>query len=437
MGLDTETSTGRLRTQPGVGRGEEGNIECSERARAVTGAGIETGTQYTRGATTKLHGSLTATYVPVFQRCADQPSASLDSIRGHSPLCFCSFALNGGLCGHGLLLSGLFRLWLLRNSLWGGRGFLAVRFSGLGLQNREKMKSAPAAPSTSADRDRDSQHGVPRVPHAGEERRRTLEAGFFEPARDAGFLAVVDGGFADAREVGFAEAAREGGFEPASAALLAGLAAAFDAGFAAAFDGGFEPAFEAGFVYVRPSCERGAHDRQSSAAEQQRAHTFFAGGASSPSAGSAPLASAAAGAAASFSLSSASRSAAVRFLPFLDLGFSAAGGGTGVSLSVSFSLAAGTSPAGAFVFFARGLAGAFFAGGSALGCSLIREERRGAAASASAGAAGLRGMVCRAAGTMGTGGGRGRERRAEKAAGRRTRLDLAALNPKSHNPISR
>lgn len=106
--------------------------ESSHRSR------IETGTQYTRGATTKLHGSLTATYVPVFQRSVDQPSASLDSIRGHSPLCFCSFALNGGLCGHGLLLSGLFRLWLLRNSLWGGRGFLAVRFSGLGLQNREK-----------------------------------------------------------------------------------------------------------------------------------------------------------------------------------------------------------------------------------------------------------------------------------------------------------
>jgi hypothetical protein len=38
----------------------------------------------------------------------------------------------------------------------------------------------------------------------------TLDAGFLEPALDAGFLAVVEAGLADARDVGFV--ALEAGF---------------------------------------------------------------------------------------------------------------------------------------------------------------------------------------------------------------------------------
>lgn len=62
------------------------------------------------------------------------------------------------------------------------------------------------------------------------ELRRTLEAGFFDPAREAGFadaardagFVALDAGFTDALEAGLADA------------LEAGLAAALDAGLVAA-----------------------------------------------------------------------------------------------------------------------------------------------------------------------------------------------------------
>ena len=74
--------------------------------------------------------------------------------------------------------------------------------------------------------------------------KRTLEAGFFEPALLAGFLAVVDGGLIDVREAGFVEAAREAGLtEPAREALDAGLAAA-------ALEAGLEAALDAGLAYT-------------------------------------------------------------------------------------------------------------------------------------------------------------------------------------------
>ncbi len=73
-----------------------------------------------------------------------------------------------------------------------------------------------------------------------------MDAGFFDPARDAGFLAV-DAGFAEAREAGFALAARDAGFaEPARDALEAGLAAA-------ALLAGLPAALEDGFAYARVS----------------------------------------------------------------------------------------------------------------------------------------------------------------------------------------
>lgn len=100
-------------------------------------------------------------------------------------------------------------------------------------------------------------------------------------------------------------------------------------------------------------------------------------------AGSAPLGASAAA-------SSASRSAAVRFLPLVDLGFSVAGV---FSLFSSPLVGAASLPAAAFVFFDRGFAGAFLGAGSALGWSLMREERRGSTAAASAGAAALRGIA--------------------------------------------
>jgi len=70
-----------------------------------------------------------------------------------------------------------------------------------------------------------------------------LDAGFFEPALDAGLT--------DALEAGFTEPALEAGFDAAfdaglAAALEAGLAAAFDAGLAAAFDAGLAAALDAG-----------------------------------------------------------------------------------------------------------------------------------------------------------------------------------------------
>lgn len=72
----------------------------------------------------------------------------------------------------------------------------------------------------------------------------TLDAGFLEPALDAGLT--------DALEAGFTEPALEAGFDAAfdaglAAALDAGLAAALDAGLAAAFDAGLAAAFDAGF----------------------------------------------------------------------------------------------------------------------------------------------------------------------------------------------
>ena len=72
--------------------------------------------------------------------------------------------------------------------------------------------------------------------------------------------------------------------------------------------------------------------------------------------------------------SSASFSAAVRLRPLVDLGFSS------------------PSAAGSFAFLERGFAGAFLGAGSGLGCSLMREERRGSTLE-SAGAAALRGIV--------------------------------------------
>lgn len=69
--------------------------------------------------------------------------------------------------------------------------------------------------------------------------RCTLDAGFLDPAREAGFFAAADGGF-DARDAGLALGARDAGFaEPARDALDAGLDAALLAGLAAAFEAGF------------------------------------------------------------------------------------------------------------------------------------------------------------------------------------------------------
>ena len=72
-----------------------------------------------------------------------------------------------------------------------------------------------------------------------------MDAGFFEPARDAGFL-VVDGGFAEARDAGFA-LARDAGFaDPARDVLEAGLAPA-------ALLAGLLAALEAGLAYAKVS----------------------------------------------------------------------------------------------------------------------------------------------------------------------------------------
>ncbi len=184
---------------------------------------------------------------------------------------------------------------------------------------------------------------------------RTLDAGFFDPARDAGFL-VVDAGFTDVLEGGFALAARDPGFaEPARDAFDAGLAAA-------ALLAGLAAALEAGFAYATVS-----EGRREASRPKPRGRTFFAGGPSPLTAG-AP--------------SSASFSVAVRLRPFDDLGFSS------------------PSAAGSLIFLDRGLAGAFLGAGSGLGCSLIRVERRGSAG-ASEVAVGLRGIVCECAGLVG------------------------------------
>ena len=62
----------------------------------------------------------------------------------------------------------------------------------------------------------------------------TLDAGFLEPALEAGFLTVVESGLADARDAGLV--AFEAGF--AGAAWEAGFEAALDAGFDAVLDSG-------------------------------------------------------------------------------------------------------------------------------------------------------------------------------------------------------
>jgi hypothetical protein len=100
-----------------------------------------------------------------------------------------------------------------------------------------------------------------------------LDAGFFDPAREAGLADAFEEGFTEALEAGFASAF-EAGFADAldaglAAALEAGLAAAFEAGFAAALDAGLV-AFEAGFEAGLPSSSDLAwtqHDQQYFAGE--------------------------------------------------------------------------------------------------------------------------------------------------------------------------
>lgn len=79
----------------------------------------------------------------------------------------------------------------------------------------------------------------PCTTHANDKGELTFEAGFFEPARDAGFF---DGGFTlPALEAGLVEAALEGG-------LLAALEGGLDTGLdAAAFEAGLE-ALDAGLA---------------------------------------------------------------------------------------------------------------------------------------------------------------------------------------------
>lgn len=177
--------------------------------------------------------------------------------------------------------------------------------------------------------------------------RLTLDEGFLEPAREAGFLAADDGGFADARDAGFALAAREAGFaEAARDALEAGLEVV-----PAALLVGLVAALEAGFAYPDVASTHGSTRRV-------YARTFFAGGSSPFTTGAS---------------SSASLSAAVRLRPFVDLGFSP------------------PSAAGSFAFLVeRGFAAAFLGAGSDLGRSLMRAERRGSPASA--GCAAFRGI---------------------------------------------
>lgn len=119
-----------------------------------------------------------------------------------------------------------------------------------------------------------------------------LDAGFLDPALEAGFLAFVDAGFADARDAGFstleaglADPALDTAFE---AGLDTGLDADLDGGatldddFASALDAGLAGALESGLV-------------------------FFAGGASAPSTGA-------------VASSSTSFSAVERFLPLAVFG---------------------------------------------------------------------------------------------------------------------
>lgn len=91
--------------------------------------------------------------------------------------------------------------------------------------------------------------------------------------------------------------------------------------------------------------------------DEDRKPTFFAGG------GAASPLTAGSGCSASFS-------AEVRFLP------------RGTDFGFSLLPASSPSSAVALGFLERGLAGAFFDGGSGLAWSLMREERRGSAAPA-------------------------------------------------------
>lgn len=185
-----------------------------------------------------------------------------------------------------------------------------------------------------------------------------LDAGFLDPALEAGFLAFVDAGFADARDAGFsaleaglADSALDTAFE---ADLDTGLGADLDAGaaldddLASALDAGLAAAFESGLA-------------------------FFAGGASAPSTGAAAS-------------SSTSFSAAERFFPLALFGLASFWSSAVVSPSC---------PSVGLVFFARGLAAGFFAGGSAFGCSFMRVERLGSAGAPIVGAAtaALRGIA--------------------------------------------
>jgi hypothetical protein len=100
-----------------------------------------------------------------------------------------------------------------------------------------------------------------------------LDAGFFDPAREAGLTDAFEEGFTEALEAGFASAF-DAGFADAldaglAAALEAGLAAALEAGLAAALDAGLV-AFEAGFEAGLPSSSDLAwtqHDQQYCAGE--------------------------------------------------------------------------------------------------------------------------------------------------------------------------
>lgn len=190
--------------------------------------------------------------------------------------------------------------------------------------------------------------------------QHTLEAGFLDSARDAGFFVAADeAGLADAREAGLVDAAREAGFtEPAREAFDTGfvvVAAAFDAGLVAE---ALETGFEAGLAYRRVKVSELPY-RYLLQMKSARL-TLLDGGGFSPSAVSAPLVAG----------SSASRSVTVRFLPLVDLGFSA----TSLFSFSSSDLA----------FFTLGFTGAFLGAASALGRSLIRAERRGSADSVTA-----------------------------------------------------
>ena len=95
----------------------------------------------------------------------------------------------------------------------------------------------------------------------------TLDAGFFDPAREAGLALpareaglAADAGLADAFEAGLADAL-DAGLAAAAAAFEAGLVtAALDAGLVAALEAGFV-AFEAGFACEKKKRTRTRDDK--------------------------------------------------------------------------------------------------------------------------------------------------------------------------------